>query len=112
MEKFFIDMKSKITYKKLGEELERHGWKAETMETEEFGIKRKSTVFRNPDTDLFIVLPRARLTQAVEPIHLLHVRNVLENSGFWESFARQTNTKTGREANDVVQTLAGIKGAR
>lgn len=102
-------MKHKITFRQLRDELKRCGWIAESIETDNFGVKRKSTVFQNPRTDLYIILPRMRSTQLVEPIHLLHVRNVLENSGFWDSLVEQTMSGIGEEGDQVFQTLAGIK---
>ena len=102
-------MKLNITYKQLREELERLGWKAQSIETDNFGVKRKSTVFQNPESDLYIILPRVKSTGIVEPMHLLHVRNVLENSGFWESLIQQTKTENRGGAIEVLQTLAGIK---
>jgi hypothetical protein len=105
-------MKPKITYRQLRDELERRGWIAESIETDNFGVKRKSTVFQNPKCDLYIILPRMRPTKIVEPIHLLHVRNVLENSGFWDSLVRQTKAENREEAKEVLQTLAGIKTSK
>ena len=102
-------MKPKITYQQLREELEQHGWKAEVVESENFGVKRQSTVFQHPKTDLYVILPKRKSAAFVEPIHLLHVRNVLENAGFWESLVRQTNTEDQKEATDVLQMLAAIK---
>ncbi len=102
---------TKITYKLLRDELESRGWKAKLIETDNFGVKRHSTVFQNPRTDLYIILPKMRLGQLVEPIHLLHVRNVLENAGFWDSLVGQAGTD-GSEDSNVLQTLAGIKPAK
>ncbi|MCE9530856.1 MAG: hypothetical protein K8T89_07000 [Planctomycetes bacterium] len=102
-------MKPKITYRQLRDELEKRGWIAESIETENFGVKRKSTVFQNPASELYIILPQMRPTKIIEPIHLLHVRNVLENSGFWESLVRQTKAENGQGATEVFQSLAGIK---
>jgi|SRR6516165_2098349 hypothetical protein len=104
-------MKPKITYQQLREELEKHGWKAELIENESFGVKRQSMVFQHPKTDLYVILPKRKPTALVEPIHLLHVRNVLENSGFWESLIRQIKAENRQEAINVLQTLAGIKPA-
>jgi hypothetical protein len=98
-----------ITYQQLREELEKRGWKAEMVETENFGVKRQSTVFQHPKTDLYVILPKRKPSEFVEPIHLLHVRNVLENSGFWQSLIRQTDTEDRDQATYVLQTLAGIK---
>ncbi len=105
-------MNPKITFSQLRQELETRGWKAESIETNNFGVNRRSTVFQNPDSDLYIILPRTRPTKTVEPIHLLHVRNVLENAGFWDSLVRQTGAEDRGEASRVLQTLAEIKPAR
>ncbi len=104
-------MKRKVTYKQLRQELERLGWTAEPLELDAAGgvVPTKATIFRNPKSDLFIVLPRMRSDQFVEPIHLLRVRNVLENAGFWDSLVRQTNAESRDESIHVLQTLAGIK---
>lgn len=104
--------KPKITYKQLGNELVALGWKAERIETERFGVKRKSTIFRNPKTQLFIILPGTKPTRHVDPAHLLHVRSVLEHSGFWNSILKQTKTETRQDAIDVLQTLAGVNSAK
>jgi hypothetical protein len=104
--------KPKITYKQLGKELEDLGWKAELIETGRFGVKRKSTIYRNSKTDLYIILPRAKPTKHVDPAHVIHVRSVLEHSGFWNSILKQTKTETRQEAIDVLQTLAGIGSMR
>jgi hypothetical protein len=102
-------MNHRITYGQLRDELERRGWKPESIETDNFGRTRKSTIFQNPMSDLYIILPRMKANKIVEPIHLLHVRSVLENSGFWESLVKQTETENREQATKVLQTLAGIK---
>ncbi len=104
-------MKAKITYKQLREELERHGWKAESLELDAVGgtIKTHNTMFRNPETDLYVVLPCMKANELVEPIYLLRVRNVLENAGFWDSLVPQMETNGQAEGGYVLQTLAGIK---
>jgi hypothetical protein len=105
-------MNSKITYKQLRDELENQGWKAKPIEIENFGVNRESMVFQNPKTDLYIILPRMKPTTIVERIHLLHVRNVLENAGFWDSLIRQTESENHQEATLVLQTLSGIKNGK
>ena len=103
-------MKPKITYKQLRHELEKNGWSGEPLELDVVdGYTSKSTIFRNPMSDLFIVLPQMKPNEIVEPIYLLRVRNVLENAGFWDSLQRQTGTANHKEATHVLQTLAGIK---
>lgn len=102
-------MKPSITYKQLRDELEKRGWKAELVETENFGVTRQSMVFQHPKTDLYVILPKRKPTALVEPIHLLHVRNVLENSGFWDRLIQQNKTGHRQDATDVLQALAGIK---
>jgi hypothetical protein len=103
---------TKITCKQLREELEGHGWKAKLIETENFGVKRNSTVFQNSNTNLYIILPRLKPTQAVQPIHLLHVRNVLENAGLWNSLIRQNGANRSEETIHVIRTLAAIKNGK
>jgi hypothetical protein len=105
-------MNLKITYKQLREELERNGWKAESIETDSFGVKRNSTVFQNPESDLYIILPKMKANQIVEPFHLLQVRNVLENSGFWDSLIREIGTNNDQKTTDVIQSLVGIKACK
>jgi hypothetical protein len=105
-------MKPKITYQQLREELEKSGWKADLVETENFGVRRQSTVFQHPETELYVILPKRKPSAFVEPIHLLHVRNVLENAGFWESLMRQINAENRNEATGVLQTLAAIKPSK
>lgn len=104
-------MSHKIKYAELRDELERLGWKDEPLELDAVGGTGKTlgTLFRNSDTDLYIVLPRMRPSEFVEPIHLLRVRNVLENAGFWDTLVRQTHSNGSGAAADVLQTLAGIK---
>lgn len=106
-------MSHKVMYKHLRDELERLGWKDEPLELDAVGgaVKTHSTLFRNSDTDLYIVLPRMKPSEFVEPIYLLRVRNVLENAGFWDSLMRQTRTDGQVEAFHVLQTLAGIKNS-
>ena len=107
-------MKPEITYGQLRDELGRLGWKDEPLELDAVGGvgKTHSTMFRNSGTDLYIVLPRMGPRDLVEPIHLLRVRNVLENAGFWDSLIRQTRTNGRAEAAHVLQTLAGIKSSQ
>jgi hypothetical protein len=38
-------------------------------------------VFRHPDTELFVILPRLRPSEVVQPIDLLSVQNALANGG-------------------------------
>ena len=42
----------------------------------------KHMIFRHPDSYLFVVLPKLRLRDIVDPMNLLSVRNTLANSGF------------------------------
>jgi hypothetical protein len=107
-------MKPEVMYKQLRDELERLGWKDEPLELDAVGgtTKTHSTLFRNSETNLYILLPRMRPSDLVEPIHLLRVRNVLENAGFWDSLVRQTQTNGHAEAVHVLQTLAGIKTSK
>ena len=90
---------------------ERLGWKAEALELDAVGgtVKTQNTIFQHPKTDLYIVPPRMNPSEIVESIHLLRVRNVLENAGFWDSLVRQTGTEDRGETIHVLQTLAGIK---
>ena len=106
-------MNREIRYEQLREELARLGWKDEPLELDAVGGKGKThgTLFRNPETDLYILLPRMKPSEFVEPIHLLRVRNVLENAGFWDSLVRQTQTNGQGEAVHVLRTLAGIKSS-
>ena len=64
----------KITYDRLEKALRRRGYVAATPSADR-------VVFRHPDTELPIILPRMRKTEVLEPIDLLSVRNALANGG-------------------------------
>ena len=104
-------MNPKMTYAQLQQVLEELGYAPETIELDAVNGRASGhhTIFRHPDSDLYIMLPGVMSTKSVEPIHLLRVRNVLKNAGFWDSLVRQTGTGNPAEAAHVLQTLAGIK---
>jgi hypothetical protein len=64
----------KITYDRLEKALQRRGYVATTPSADR-------VVFRHPDTELPVILPRFRKTEVLEPIDLLSVQNALANGG-------------------------------
>jgi hypothetical protein len=64
----------KITYDQLERALRRCGYVADMP-------SGNRVVFRHPDTELPVILPRLRKREVLEPIDLLSVRNALANGG-------------------------------
>jgi hypothetical protein len=67
-------MRKKITHGKLREVLQHLGYAEDAP-------AKGPVVLHKPGTRLPIILPRLRRNAVVEPIHLLHVRQVLANDG-------------------------------
>jgi hypothetical protein len=76
-------MPKRITYRQLRDALKRLGYAPEPVKIFHSGSAPAvtQTVFRRPDSNLTILLPRMKPDAVVDPIHLLSVRSTLVHGG-------------------------------
>lgn len=82
--------RSTITYKQLEDVLLSLGYVPTT--------KSGHRLFLHPKTELFIILPSMRASDAVTPVHVLSVRNTLVNSG----------VLSAEEADSILHIKGGV----